>query len=137
MSSKDDAGRRASRVLIVEDDADTADSLRMLFESCGHTAAVALGGREGIDRARTFTPDLILCDLGMPEVDGLKVAEAIRADRALKQKRLVALSGHSQPDLVLRAFRAGFDEYLLKPAAPKRLLGLLRRGGPRRRRGRS
>ncbi len=136
MGGKADAGRRAPRVLIVEDDEDPAESLRMRFESCGHAAAVALGGRDGIDRARTFEPDLILCDLAMPEVDGLKVAEAIRADGLLKRKKLVALTGLSQPDYVLRAFQAGFDEYLLKPAAPKRLLDLLDRAvspGKRRR----
>ncbi len=137
MGDRADAGRRAARVLIVEDDVDTAESLRMVFESCGHSAMVALGGRDGIDRARTFKPDLILCDLAMPEVDGLKVAEAIRADRLLRRKKLVALSGHSQPDYVLRAFQAGFDEYLLKPAAPRRLLDLLERAGTPCRRRRS
>jgi len=134
VGARAEAGRRASRVLIVEDDADTAESLRVLFESCGHSAMVAMGGRDGIDRARAFRPDLIFCDLAMPEVDGFKVAEAIRADRLLMRKTLVALTGYSQPDYVMRAFRAGFDEYLLKPAAPTRLLELVDRAGSRAKR---
>ena len=103
------------RVLVVEDNPDAAETLRILLEMGEHEVQVAHDGREGIARARSFHPDLVLCDLGLPEVDGYAVARALRADPELASITLIALSGYALPDDQRKAAEAGFDRHLAKP----------------------
>ena len=116
------AGRR---VLIIEDNLDAADSLRVMLQLCGHEVEVALNGADGIELARALRPEVVLCDLGLPHLDGVGVAEAIRADPALRGVRLIAITGYGGPEDVERALRAGFDAYVTKPADLSRLLQLV------------
>ncbi len=103
----------AKRVLIIEDYADSAQILCLALESFGHVVRVAATGRDGIDVARAFRPDVIVCDLGLPDIDGLAVARTIRADVTLRHVRLVAFTAHSAPG---PAAAAGFNAFIRKPA---------------------
>ena len=106
-------GRR--RVLIIEDNLDAAESLREALEFCQHEVEVAYNGPAGIAKARMRKPEVVLCDIGLPGMDGFDVARAFRADAALKSTYLVALSGYALPEDVQRATEAGFDQHLAKP----------------------
>ena len=81
----------------------------------GHEVEVSRSGPEGIRRAREFAPEIVLCDIGLPGLDGYGVARAFREDPALREVYLVALSGYAAPDDVARAHEAGFDRHLGKP----------------------
>ncbi len=117
--------RRRRRVLIIEDNIDAADSLRDALDLGDHDVEVAYSGPEGIERARTFRPEVVLCDIGLPGMDGFAVARAFRADEALKGVFLVALSGYALPEDVQRAAEAGFERHLAKPPSLEKLEGLL------------
>jgi len=107
-------GRR--RVLVIDDDRDVANGLKLALEIDAHEVAVAYDGDEGLELARDFKPDFVLCDVGMPGMDGYEVARAFRADPALRTTFLVALTGFAQAADRARARQAGFDEHLAKPA---------------------
>jgi CheY-like chemotaxis protein len=120
-----DLSHRNRRVLIIEDQADGAQSLREALELCGHQVEIADNGPAGLTRARTFRPEVVLCDIGLPGMDGYQVARAFRADEALKDVFLVALSGYARPDDLLRSAAAGFDRHLAKPPRLDKLEELL------------
>jgi len=103
------------RVLVIEDNADAAESLCSVLTLHGHTVAIASNGSEGIEVARTFKPDVVLCDIGLPEMNGYEVARAIRADPTLGTLPLVALTGYASPEDVGTAREAGFDRHVAKP----------------------
>ena len=103
------------RVLIIEDNIDAADSLREALEFNEHEVEVAYTGPAGIAKARARKPEVVLCDIGLPGMDGFDVARAFRADDALKDVHLVALSGYALPEDLQRAAEAGFDQHLAKP----------------------
>jgi PAS domain S-box-containing protein len=113
------------RVLVIEDNRDAADSLREVLEFGAHVVEVAYNGPDGLHRARTFKPEIVLCDIGLPGMDGYEVAHAFRANPALKDVFLVALSGYAQPDDLQRARDAGFDKHLAKPSSLEKLEELL------------
>ncbi|HEY3451604.1 MAG TPA: PAS domain S-box protein [Myxococcales bacterium] len=113
--------RRPRRLLIIEDNVDSADSLREVLTLEGHLVEVAYSGPEGLERARLFKPDLVLCDIGLPEMDGYQVARAFRADEALKAMHLVALSGYAMPEDLDRAAQSGFERHLAKPPSPEKI----------------
>jgi PAS domain S-box-containing protein len=113
------------RILVIEDNVDAADSLRTMLELWGHTVAVALDGPAGLKAAREFRPEVVLCDIGLPGMDGCAVARAIRSDKSLNGPFLVSLSGYAQPTDVERATEAGFDRHLAKPANPEKLAAVL------------
>jgi PAS domain S-box-containing protein len=103
------------RVLIVEDNADAADTLREMLLTWDHEVEVARDGLEGVAKARSFHPDLVLCDLGLPRLDGFGVARAIRADPTLAGIYLVAVTGYASSDDQRHAADAGFNRHLAKP----------------------
>jgi CheY-like chemotaxis protein len=78
-----------------------------------------------VARARERRPDVVLCDIGLPGMDGYAVARAFRADAGLRDVRLVAVSGYAQPEDRERAARAGFDAHVAKPADPAAIARLL------------
>jgi PAS domain S-box-containing protein len=125
------ASRERRRVLVVEDDEDVAAAMRVVLEMAGHHVSVAASGREALSAARAFEPELVLCDIGLPDMDGHEVARAFRSDKVLRGAFLVALSGYAQVDDVARARAAGFDEHLAKPASMEkvqRILDAIKRG---------
>ena len=122
---------RRKRILIVEDNLDAAQSLREVLEFGEHLVEVAHSGPEGLDKARQFSPEVVLCDIGLPGMDGYGVARALRADEALKRVFLVALSGYALPEDLQRASEPGFDRHVAKPPSLEKLEDLLRDLAPR------
>jgi PAS domain S-box-containing protein len=116
------------RVLVVEDNRDAADSLRVLLELFGYTVEVAYTGKAGVEAATTWHPDVILCDIGLPGLDGYKLAAELRQNPATAQARLIALTGYGTDEDRRRSREAGFDAHLTKPADPAALRALLNRG---------
>jgi signal transduction histidine kinase/ActR/RegA family two-component response regulator len=114
------------RVLIIEDDLDAADSLRDVLECGGHEVEVAYNGPQGLANARQFQPEVVLCDIGLPGMDGFEVAQAFRADDAFKGVCLVALAVTLSPETWKgRGRAAGFQRHLAKPPSPEALEALL------------
>lgn len=107
----------ARRILVIEDNVDAAESLGEVLTLCGHTVEIALTGPAGLEKARIFHPEVVLCDIGLPEIDGYEMARRMRADPELRTARLVALSGYASPDDVAKAKAAGFDTHLAKPSS--------------------
>jgi two-component system CheB/CheR fusion protein len=103
------------RVLVVEDNVDAAETLREMLLLWDHDVEVVHDGRDGIERARVFHPDVVLCDIGLPGMDGYAVARALRADPAISSAFLVAVTGYASPEDARRAVGAGFDLHLGKP----------------------
>jgi two-component system CheB/CheR fusion protein len=119
------------RVLVIEDDLDVADALRSALEVGGHEVTVAADGPDGIAMARSLKPDAVLCDIGLPDMDGYEVARRMRADPALSGTFLIALSGYAQAEDVQTARAAGFDAHLAKPASLAKVQRLIAAIGPR------
>jgi PAS domain S-box-containing protein len=117
------------RVLVVEDNRAAADSLRVLLELFGYTVEVAYTGQAGVEAATTWQPDVILCDIGLPGLDGYKLATQLRQNPATAQARLIALTGYGTDEDRRRSREAGFDAHLTKPADPAALRALLNRSG--------
>jgi CheY-like chemotaxis protein/anti-sigma regulatory factor (Ser/Thr protein kinase) len=104
------------RVLLIDDNADAAETLRDILESFGHEVTVALDGTSGIQRARETRPDVVICDLGLPDLNGYDVARALRQDAALRSTRLIALSGYGYPEDKQRSLGSGFELHFTRPA---------------------
>jgi CheY-like chemotaxis protein len=117
------------RVLIVDDNADAADTLASLVRALGGDARTAADGPSGIQCAAEFAPDVILLDIGMPEMDGYEACRRIRHAQAGNRPLIVALSGWGQDGDKRRAAEAGFDAHLTKPADPVVLERLLAEAG--------
>jgi CheY-like chemotaxis protein/two-component sensor histidine kinase len=113
------------RVLIVDDNVDAADSLRMLLELSGHAVAVEYGGAAALDTVESFRPDVVLLDIGLPDVDGYEVAREIRARHGTDGLTLVAVSGWGQPKDKERSAEAGIDLHFTKPIDSARLASVL------------
>jgi PAS domain S-box-containing protein len=113
------------RVLLIEDSADAAESLRMLLELSGCEVRVAGTGDEGVRLALEWGPEVVVCDLGLPVMDGFAVARALRAEPRTAGLRLVALTGYGRSEDLHQARAAGFDDHLVKPADLAALLDKL------------
>jgi len=118
------ARAQRQRILVVEDNADNREMMRVLLESGGHEVHEAADGVSGVELAVQLEPDVVLIDIGLPGIDGYQVARQIRA-KLRDRSRLIALSGYGQQKDRERAFDAGFDDHLLKPVDPARLLVVL------------
>jgi two-component system CheB/CheR fusion protein len=97
----------------------------------GHHVDVARDGPSGLARARELSPDVVLCDVGLPQMDGYTVARALRAEPGTRDAYLVALTGYGLPEDQRRAADAGFDAHLTKPASIAQVQDLIARA-PRR-----
>ncbi|WP_438014060.1 PAS domain S-box protein [Sorangium sp. So ce315] len=119
---------RSLRVLIIEDNQDAAETLQALLAMDGHRVEVALSGRAGVEAARSFRPDVILCDIGLPGgMDGYAVARALKGSAGLSPSLMIALTGYGQEDDRRRVLEAGFDLHVVKPLDPTSLPMLLAR----------
>jgi signal transduction histidine kinase/CheY-like chemotaxis protein len=119
------AHRFPRRVLIVDDNRDAADSLRMLLELLGAEVAVAYDGAGAFEALAAHRPAVVLLDIGMPGMDGFEVARRIRREPRYRDVTLIALTGWGQDDIRERARAQGFDHHLTKPADPEFLQDLL------------
>ena len=104
-----------SRLLIVDDNRDAADSLALLLELEGHEVSAVYTAEAALEQARKFNPSVVLLDIGLPEMDGYEVARRMRAMPELGDVRLVAVTGYGQAEDRRRTRDAGFDDHLTKP----------------------
>ncbi len=118
------------KILVVDDNRAAAEMLAMIVKMLGHEVRVANDGREGVDAAREFQPDVILMDIGMPRMNGYEAARVIRGQDWGTGIHLVALTGWGQDEDRKRTREAGFDHHLVKPAEPADLLKVLAEGRP-------
>ncbi|MEO8023086.1 MAG: ATP-binding protein [Polaromonas sp.] len=121
-----------TRVLVVEDNKDGLATLLALLDAMGYEAAGAADGMKGLEMARSFKPDVVLLDLGLPVLDGFGVARALRADPAFASVAIVALTGWGAERDRTRTAEAGFDAHLTKPIEPDLLEAYLAKFSSRR-----
>ena len=120
-----DRGRAAAsapaskrRILVVDDNTDAAESLAALLSINGHETRLAHDGLQAVEEARSFKPDVVFLDIGMPALDGHETARRIRQQPWGKEMVLVALTGWGQTEDRRRSLEAGFNHHLVKPADP-------------------
>jgi CheY-like chemotaxis protein len=117
------------RVLLVEDNRATAESMRLLLDLAGYEVRVAYDGPEGVRVAREWAPDIILCDIGLPGLDGYGVATALRQHPANAKARIIAVTAYSSDEARGRSQEAGFERHFVKPVDPEVLLRFLAGAG--------
>ncbi|WP_233855770.1 ATP-binding protein [Paraburkholderia sp. HD33-4] len=115
----------ARRILVVDDNRDAADVLTTLLQDDGHDVEAAYSSRDALSLLQRFQPDVILLDIGLPEIDGFELARRIREEAGLQHVRLIALTGYGQEEIKARAHSVGFAAHLLKPVEFARLQTLL------------
>jgi two-component system CheB/CheR fusion protein len=113
------------RVLVVEDDLDSVHAMAMLIKMMGHEVQFAINGFAALDAARTFRPDIILLDLGLPDFKGDEIARQLKYEPGLENTRIIAISGLPDQRLEQRALKAGCAEFYRKPIEPAKLEELL------------
>lgn len=113
-------------VVVIEDNADVADTLMEWLRVAGHHAAIARSGAAGLALVRDTRPEVVLCDLGMPGMDGLDVCRKVRELALAKQPVMIALTGWGREDDRAKTVQAGFDHHLVKPVSLRELDVLLR-----------
>ncbi|HEY3964579.1 MAG TPA: ATP-binding protein [Planctomycetaceae bacterium] len=115
------------RILVVDDNVDSARSLAMLLNMLGSPTATAFSGREALQKIVDDPPDLVFLDIGLPEMNGYEVARRLRENERLNMCHLVALSGYGREADIQESAQAGFDHHLVKPVTLENLLALLNR----------
>src|SRR5262249_15426302 len=118
---------RPLRVLVVDDNVDAAHSLAVLLRLWGHTVQVVHDGPSALIAARVLCPEVVLCDIGLPGINGYEIAPRLRAFPELQAAILVPLTGFGQPDDRERSSRAGFELHLVKPLDADDLHAILAR----------
>lgn len=109
------------RVLVVDDNGDAADSVALFLKLEGHDTATAQDGPQAIELARSFKPDVMVIDVGLPGLSGYEVAQQLRATPEGARMLLIALTGYGQAEDVAQALRAGFDHHFVKPMSPEEI----------------
>lgn len=134
MDAKSSAGRAPQpkpgpvpkrRVLVVDDNLDTVQSIATLVKMMGYEVRFAINGFAAIEIAREFRPDVMLLDIGLPDLKGDEIASQLRFEPSLQHTRIIAISGLPEEELAERSAKAGCAEYHRKPIAPAALEELL------------
>jgi len=113
------------RILVVDDNMDSVECLSVLLELTGHETHAAYDGLEAVEAAENFRPDVVLLDIGLPELNGYDVARKIREQSWGQKMVLVALTGYAQEEDRHRSQEAGFNHHLTKPVDPVALKKVL------------
>jgi two-component system, chemotaxis family, CheB/CheR fusion protein len=121
------AATQAARILVVDDNADSARGLSRLLKLLGHDVRTAHDGTEAIAAVRSHRPDVVLLDIGLPGMDGYEVARRLRDDAGCRDATIIGISGYGQEEDRRRGRDAGFDHHLVKPVDYDALLSLLYR----------
>ena len=116
-----------ARILLVEDNPTNLELMRYLLTHHGHEVDSAQNGEDGVRLAKRLCPDIVLCDLRMPYLDGYGLLERVRADPALDDLIVIAVTAYSMPDDRRRVAQAGFDGHLTKPITPEIVVGQIER----------
>lgn len=103
------------RVLIIDDNVDSARLTALYLETLGHRVRIAHDGKSAGDSARDFTPEVVLLDIGLPDLDGYEVARLLRGDPRCAESLIIAVTGYADDSSVARGWDAGFDHYFAKP----------------------
>ncbi len=110
------------RILVVDDERLITTMLKDILEAHGYEVLVAYDGQEGLKRARTWRPDLIILDIMMPKLDGFKMARLLKGDRNFQHIPIIILTAKAGEQDALISKMSGADVYLVKPVEPKQLL---------------
>jgi CheY-like chemotaxis protein len=113
-SSTNNKGPTGVRVLVIDDNHDAADTLGVVLGMQGHEVRLCYDGKQALADCRAFLPHVLFLDLGMPQMDGFRIAQELRADMAFRALTIVALTGYADEAHRQRAY-AHFDHYLIKP----------------------
>ena len=114
-----------ARVLIADDDYDNRTILRQVLESAGCTVREAVDGEEAVAAAREYRPHVVLCDIGLPKLNGYEACRQMKAQAWDKKMILIAVTGWGQDDDRRKSQEAGFDHHMVKPVDPQALMKLL------------
>jgi CheY-like chemotaxis protein len=114
-----------ARILVVDDNVDTARGMARLLKIIGHEVATAHDGHQALDEARRLQPEFILLDIGLPGMDGYEVASRLRGEEWGKAAMIIAITGYGQEEDRRRSKEAGFDHHFLKPLDHDALLALI------------
>jgi CheY-like chemotaxis protein len=113
------------RILVVDDNTDAAESLKMLLSVFGHDVEIAHDGAAALEAARAHAPEVVFLDIGLPGMDGYEVARRLRSDAGLAGAKLIALSGYGTEADQQRSRAAGFNRHLVKPVDPGELPAII------------
>ncbi|HYG76443.1 MAG TPA: PAS domain-containing protein [Planctomycetota bacterium] len=113
------------KILVIEDNEDVSETTKMMLELSGHIVRTAASAAEGITAFDEVRPDVIICDIGLPDMSGMDVARSIRAKAGRNGVILIALTGYGQADDVRKSIEAGFDIHFTKPVDPDKLINYL------------
>jgi two-component system CheB/CheR fusion protein len=113
------------RILLIEDNVLAARNTRMLLSEIGYEVQLAHSGKEGIKIARRFQPEIVVCDIGLPDIDGFAVARELRQEQITAAAYLIALSGYGRAEDQRQALEAGFNVYITKPINMNKLKTML------------
>ncbi len=119
----------ARRVLVVDDDLDTAETLAFILRDMGHKVEFAISARAAIDVAQRFRPEIVFLDLGLPDMDGFELGKRLKTHPDLHPMRIFVVTGRAQEEDRQKTLAAGFDAHLVKPLDPaflQRELGQVR-----------
>jgi CheY-like chemotaxis protein len=114
-----------ARVLLIEDNVDAGEALAELLSQSGHEVEVALDGQAGLEVFDRFNPQVVLCDIGLPGLNGYEVAVRMRERRPTTRPLMVALTGYGSAKDRQRSTAAGFDHHVVKPVIPEVLLQII------------
>jgi CheY-like chemotaxis protein len=109
------------RVLVVDDNQDAAEAMRLLLDGLGHQTSVAFDGPTALETAKEFSPDIVFLDLGLPGLNGFEVARRLRQDPSFARTPIIAVSGYARAADRRRALGSGFSDHLAKPVDPDRV----------------
>ena len=126
LTGKPSAPNPKTRVLVVDDYPDSAETASMLLMLYGHECRTATTGKSALDQAAAFDPDIVILDIGLPDMSGYEVARALRARPGGNWLYLAAVTGWGQPQDREQAFAAGFDQHVVKPTNSAKVLEILR-----------
>jgi len=114
------------KILIVDDEAQLVEMLKLRLESCGYEALTALDGQVGLDRAKKDRPDLIILDLMLPKIDGYKICRMLKFDEKYKSIPIVMFSARAQESDEKLGYEVGADAYIVKPFESSVLLAKIK-----------
>jgi two-component system CheB/CheR fusion protein len=125
ISADDDVHGARARVLVVDDYPDSAEISAMLLTLLGYDCRVAINGQDALDQVDAFDPDIVILDIGLPDISGYEVAQRLRAQNRPRPLFLAAVTGWGQPEDRVRALAAGFDIHVLKPTDSAKIRNIL------------